>query len=162
MSLAAEARAAVRARPFLLDALRAGVVNYAAAARLLAADGPPLADADEETVTAALRRYADELDDYEPPTGDARVSMHSGLGPVEGSSDDSLLRVGDVDVADGGSLTGVLASGTVDAHVLAAVIDRLRAAGIAVAAAGVAGESLIVVVERRDGPTALRLVETVV
>ncbi|WP_254537922.1 DUF7523 family protein [Halomarina litorea] len=165
MSLAAAARDAVRARPFLHDALRAGVVNYAAAARLLAEESDALADADEETVTAALRRFAGELDEYEPPRGDARVSMKSGLGPVESNgadeSDDSLLRVGGTTLADGGSLTGILASGTVDAPLLANVVGRLEAADVPATAAGVAGDSLLVVVERRDGPTALRIVEDV-
>lgn len=166
MSLAAAARDAVRARPFLFDSLRAGVVNYAAAARLLARDSPELADADEETVTAALRRYAAELDDHDPPAGDARVSMRSGLGPVEGDpgNDDgeALLRVGGAALGDSGSLTAVVASGEVDARVLADVLGRLRAADIPVTAAGVAGDSLVVAVERRDGPNALRVVEAAV
>ena len=48
MSLAAETRAAVRARPWLLEALRAGVVNYAAAAESLDVDG------DTDSIATAL------------------------------------------------------------------------------------------------------------
>ena len=40
MSLAAETREAVRTHPFLLDALRAGVVNYNAAAAWLVTPAP--------------------------------------------------------------------------------------------------------------------------
>ena len=73
MTVAAEAREAVRERPFLETALRAGVVNYTAAARFLEVG-------DEEAVAAALRRYAGELDDYRPPDRRASVSMRSGVG----------------------------------------------------------------------------------
>ncbi|WP_254543889.1 DUF7523 family protein [Halomarina pelagica] len=163
MSLAAETRAAVRVRPFLYDALRAGVVNYAAAARYLDVG-------DEEAVTAALRRYAEELDDYEPPAGAASVSMRSGLGPVESDPDTGesepderpLLRVGERSYGPGGSLTGVLATGDVPAAALAEALSRLRAEGIAVEAAAVSPETLLVLVERRDGPNAVRVVESVV
>ncbi|MFC7155041.1 hypothetical protein ACFQPA_06180 [Halomarina halobia] len=174
MSLAAETRAAVRARPFLYDALRAGVVNYAAAARYLDVG-------DEEAVTAALRRYAEELDDYEPPSGAASVAMRSGLGAVatgDGGDEDGgggvdhgerartdappLLRVGESAYGPGGSLTGVLATGDVNATALAEALARLRAEGIAVEAAAVAGSALVVLVKRRDGPNAVRAVESVV
>jgi hypothetical protein len=175
MSLAETTRAAVRARPFLHDALRAGVVNYAAAARLLGEDDPQLADADVETVTAALRRYEADLAPYRPPSGSARVSMRSGLAAVAGEDGEidgdgrvgeatgpPLLRVGGTAFVDGGSLTGILARGTVDARLLADVLGRLDASDVPVRAAGVADESLTVVVDRRDGPTALRLVEAAV
>ena len=60
MSLASETRDAVRARPFLYDALRAGVVNYTAAARELDVDG------EVDAVATALRRFAEELAEYDP------------------------------------------------------------------------------------------------
>ncbi|PSP45784.1 hypothetical protein BRC63_00815 [Halobacteriales archaeon QH_10_70_21] len=68
MTVAADAREAVRDHPFLETALRAGVLNYTAAARFLDVG-------DEEAVAAALRRYADELDDHDPPDRRASVSM---------------------------------------------------------------------------------------
>ena len=74
MTLAADTRAALRRRPFLHDALRAGVVNYAAAARLLDVDG------EQSAVVAALRRYAETLPAYAETARDARVTMRSGLG----------------------------------------------------------------------------------
>lgn len=153
MSLAAETRDAVRDRPFLLDALRAGVVNYAAAARAI-----DVAD-DTDAVATALRRFADDLPPVERADRDARVTMHGGLAPTEGG-DDALLRVGDRAFADeGGKHTGVLASGRLDVEVLERALGLFRAHDVAVEAAGTAGDGLVVVVARRDGATAVRLVE---
>ncbi|WP_324757224.1 DUF7523 family protein [Haloarcula sp. GH36] len=155
MSLAAQTRDAARARPFLYDALRAGVVNYTAAARTLDVDG------ETEAVATALRRFAEELDDYDPPAGDARVSMQSGLGPADGA--DPLVTVGDRSLAaGGGSLTGIVATGDVSPRLLGDVLGRLRATDIEVEVAAADGDSLIVAVGRRDGPDALRVVEAVV
>ncbi|MDS0282934.1 DUF7523 family protein [Haloarcula onubensis] len=152
MSLAAATRDAVRERPFLYDGLRAGVVNYTAAARLLDVEG------DTDAVATALRRFAQELPDETAGESEARVSMQSGLG--RGGDGDTLLTVGDTRLCDGGgSLTGIVASGDVSPAALGDVLGRLRAADIAVDAAGVGDETLVVVVERRDGPDALRVVE---
>ncbi|PSP90511.1 hypothetical protein BRC90_00925 [Halobacteriales archaeon QS_4_69_34] len=170
MSIAAETRRAVRRRPFVHRALRAGVLNYAAAARML--------DIGEtEAVTAALRRYAAELPAHETAEREARVTMRSGLGIVgiddrdegqgmdeseraaSGSSDPLLAVGGTAIVPDGGSLTGVLATGAVDARALAHALDRLAVEECEVVAAGVAGGTLLVVVARRDGPDAVRVVE---
>ncbi|WP_273835366.1 hypothetical protein [Halococcus sp. PRR34] len=160
MSLAADTRAAVRRAPFVHHALRAGILNYTAAAHFL--------DVGEtDAVTAALRRYAEDLLEYETAPREARVTMRSGLGVESedeagnGAADeqDPLLAVGGTELVDGGSLTGVLATGTVDARALATVLDRLAVEEIGVIAAGVAGDALIVAVERRDGPDAVRIVE---
>lgn len=152
MTLAAEARAAARAHPFLLAGLRAGVVNYTAAARFLDVDG------DEEAVATALRRLADDLPATDPAARDARVTMESGLGLVDGG--DGLLAVGGAALApEAGDLTGVLATGDVDPAALAWTLNRLLAEGVSVAAAGVADEALVVAVPRRAGADALRVVE---
>ena len=152
MTVAAEARKAVRERPFLATALRAGVVNYTAAARFLDVG-------DEEAVAAALRRYAEELDDHEPPDRRASVSMRSGVGPADG--DDPLLSVGgQAFAADGGESTAVLAEGDVDAAALADVLARLRTAGVEVEAAAGTNGTLVAVVGRRDGADAVRAVES--
>jgi hypothetical protein len=152
MSLAAATREAVRERPFLYDALRAGVVNYTAAARTLDVEG------DTDAVATALRRFADELGDESVHENEARVSMHSGLGRVDDG--DAVLSVGDTRLSErAGSLTGIVASGDVSPAALGDVLGRLRAADIAAEAAGVGDETLVVVVERRDGPDALRVVE---
>ncbi len=169
MSVAERTREAVRDHPFLYDALRAGVVNHTAAARFLDVDTDP--DPDVEAVAAALRRYAADLD-YRPPEGDARVTMESGLGTAarrantgaDAENDsDTLLAVGDTGLVAGeGSLTAVLATGDVGPGTLHAVLGRCVAADIDVEAAGVAGDSLLLAVSRRDGPDALRRVEDAV
>jgi hypothetical protein len=157
MSLAAETRAAVRAHPFLYDALRAGVLNYTATARFLDLG-------DVETVTAALRRYADELDDDQSANdANARIEMRSGLGRVDDDGGgDALLRIGNNAYGDGGSQTGIIATGELSPFVLATVLDRFRIEGIESETAAVVGGTLVVLVSRRDGPTALRLVEAIV
>lgn len=155
MTLAARAREAARARPFVYEGLRAGVINYSAAARLLDVG-------DEEAVAAALRRYGEELPDRDSLDGSARVTMHSGLGTTT-SVVDGLLMVGETPyVQDAGSLTAVVATGDVDTRSLARVLGRLDAEGVTVEAAGVANGHLVVVVERRDGPDAVRFIEETV
>lgn len=165
MTVAERTREAVRAHPFLYHALRAGVVNYTAAARFLDMG-------EEETVAAALRRYADDLSDYRPDDRPdhrpddrrVRVNMKSGLDPVDAPTaaapGDALLVVGGTALAPGGgSLTGVLATGDVGPAALTDVLARLRVEDIPVEAAGAGAGHLVVAVGRRDGPTALRLVE---
>jgi len=152
MTLAGETRAAVDDHPFLRRALRAGVVNHAAAARFLDVDG------DEEAVAAAVRRYAEDLPEFATEDTAARVSMESGLARSEGAGEGLLVVGDDAFGAGGGDLTALVAAGGVDTRALAVVLERLHAAGINPVAAGVAA-SLVVVVERRDGADALRLVE---
>ena len=153
MTLAGETRAAVDDHPFLRRALRAGVVNHAAAARFLDVDG------DEDAVAAAVRRYAEDLPEFDASDAGARVSMESGLSRAEEGDQNGLLVVGDEGfTADGGSLTALVAAGDLDTRALAVALERLHVAGIEPVAAGVA-DSLAVVVERRDGADALRLLE---
>ncbi|MFO8115022.1 MAG: hypothetical protein R6U01_06605, partial [Halorubrum sp.] len=112
-----------------------------------------------------LRRFREELPAYATAERAARVSMRSGVGLSEDADDaeatdaDSLLRVGGAAVVPEGRDTAVLATGDVDAGALATVLRRLDAVGVAVAAAGVAGDALVVVVGRRDGATTVRVVE---
>ena len=175
MSLAAETRAAVRARPWLLAALRAGVVNYAAAAASLGVEG------DADAVATALRRFEDDLSTLEADTRDVTVRMRSGVGlagdeiavgdEVEAGDDedatgseaaavDPLVSVGGTHVLrSDGRLTAILADGDVDARALSTVVDRLHAENVVVDVAGVAGDRLVVVVPRADGANALRVVE---
>ena len=155
MTLAEQARAAVRARPFVHEALRAGVVNYSAAARLL--------DVGEvEAVAAALRRYGEELSERARPQRSPRVTMHSGVGRVADPVD-GLLMVGDTAFAPGeGDLTAVLADGEVDSWALTRALARLDAEGIGVEAAGVADGSLLAVVQRRDAPHVVQFLEETV
>jgi len=167
MSLAAETREAARARPFVLDALRAGVLNHSAAAAWLADEADLGGDggADTDAIATALRRFREDLPAYATAERTASVSMRSGVGVVDASKADAsgdadpLLRVGGAAVVSEGRDTAIIATGEVDAGAHAAVLRRLDAVGVAVAAAGVAGDALVVVVGRRDGATAVRVVE---
>lgn len=162
MTLAARTREAAAAHPFLVDALRAGVVNYAAAARFVDVEGEP------EAVATALRRYAESLPDYAPSSPSVRVTMQRGLGRVDDSDtgsddgvDDVLLRVNDAGygpTADG-DRTAVLATGAVDAGFAAAALDRLALADVTVHAMGFDGEAFVALVGRRAGADAIRAVE---
>lgn len=156
MSLAARTREATREHPFLFDALRAEVLNYTAAARFLDVDG------DEDAVATALRRYADELPEYECERRDARVTMQRGVGVVDDldESAEILLRTGGVGVVPDGNCTAIAATGTVSAGDVGPACRRLGVAEIPiVAAAGVDGR-LTVVVEGSDAVDALRTVES--
>ncbi len=154
MSLAAETRRAADEYPFLRTALRAGVVNYTAAARFLEIDG------EVDAVATALRRYAEELPTYERDARDVRVRMESGIGPVDAGSDDALIVVGGMSFGfDGGGQTAIVAAGDVDAAALAAVLQGLSLEEIIPASAAVGGDSMVVVVDRLEGANALRAVE---
>ncbi len=175
MSLAAETRDAVRARPVLYDALRAGIVNYTAAADSLDLDG------ETEAVATALRRFTESLDtsENEPKQTDrsTTVRMESGLSRV--AADGLLLgvdgrgfAVDDVasksgqsaaeQPAEGVSLTAIHAADVRDQQLLTTALRRLDIADIDVQAAGITAESMVVVVSRRNGVNALRLVESAV
>ena len=182
MSLAAETREAVRRRPILYDALRAGIVNYTAAAGRLDLDG------DREAVATALRRFAESLSEDADHTVEAEpatdrsltVRMNRGVDPTSDSlpvfaddafasdndtSDGDNHTVTDVDDNDAtdvdNAVTAIHATGDVDSALLATVLDRLRIAEIDVLAAGVAVDSLVVLVAQRAGVDTLRVVEGV-
>lgn len=145
-SLAADTRTAVDESPFLRAALRAGVLNFAAAARYVDVDG------DEEAIATALRRYADELPPLASTTREVRVQMQSGVEPdilaLDGTTPD--------DVTDA---TAIIASGEVDATFFADTVSRLVAADVTVFGAGFTADTVLVLVPRRRGAKALRLVE---
>ncbi|MFB6202646.1 MAG: hypothetical protein ABEI98_11645 [Halorhabdus sp.] len=152
MTVAERAREAARAHPFVHEALRAGVINYAAAARMLDVG-------DEEAVAAALRRYASELSGRASENLSAQVTMQSGIGRTN-ESEDALLAVGKDTFASGeGSLTAVLVTGEIDAWFTTTALARLTVEGIAVEAAGVTGNRFVVVVERRNGPETVQFLE---
>lgn len=153
MSVASRTREAVDNRPFLREALRVGVLNYTATARYLDVGDP-------EAVAAALRRYADELGDA-PSVGTARVTMQTGLGQTQNDdAGEAILAVGEqAFVPDSGSLTALIAHGDPTPAGLAQILGRCDATGITVVSAAIA-DSLVLVVNRRDGPQALRIVES--
>lgn len=156
MSLAEDTRRAVRERPWLFTALRAGVVNYAAVARSLDVG------ADADAVATALRRFEERLPPLETEPRDVRVTIArdvSDAGPLA-----SVLLEASVDGngPDPDDLAAVSASGSVDATVLEHCLGCLRTAGIEVEAAAVVDERLVIYVPRRSGPDALRAVEAAV
>jgi hypothetical protein len=155
VTLAADTREAVRQHPFLHDALRAGVVNYSAAARYLDVDG------ETDAVVAALRRFADDVDPPVDSDGHARVTMERGYGDAaDADSGDPLLVVGDRRlVPDAGSLTALVARGDVEAATLRRMLGRLATADVDVEAAAASDGVAVVVVDRLAGPDALRAVE---
>lgn len=157
MSLAARTREAARRHPWLVDALAAGVVNYTGAARFLDVDG------DTDAVATALRRYADDLSATATTTEDVTVSMQSGVARTadgDGTEATPVLAVGGESFdADGGSLTAVVARGTVDPTDLRTVLGRLAVAEVPVEAAATSDRAVTVVVGRRHGADALRVVE---
>ena len=155
MSLAAETREAVRERPALYDALRAGVVNYTAAAETLDIDG------DREAIATALRRFAESLGAPDRADRSLTVRMDRSVDPESADSLPALDGDAAADAVDAAteSLTAIRASGDVNAALLATVLDRLRIADIDVLAAGVAGETLVVLIPQRSGANALQLVE---
>lgn len=162
MSLAAETREAVRQRPVLYDALRAGIVNYTAAAETLPVDG------DRETIATALRRFAeaestttlDSSDDDRELTVrmESNTTLPADMSGLLGEAPSA--KVAGDDTEQPNAATAVYATGAVDSKLLARVLDRLRIAEIAVYAAGVAEESMVVVVDRREGATTVQIVES--
>ncbi len=159
MSLAAKTRRAVDRNPFLVAALQAGVVNYTAAARYLDVEG------DSEAIATALRRYADELPAYETSERAVTVRMQSGIGVVDGDGDagstgEELLTVGGVTLgACNGDETAIVTSGDIDPAALTASLQALAIADVDPDAAAVGAETMVIVVARRDGVTALRTIE---
>jgi hypothetical protein len=154
MTLAERTREAADGYPFLVEALRAGVVNYSAAARFLDVGG------DDEAVATALRRYADALPGYETTSRSVRVTMQSGIDRLEAASD-ALLTVNGTayGVADGGTRTAILANGTVDAAFVRRALGLLSVAGVDVAGLGFGSDVMVVVVDRLTAANALRAVE---
>lgn len=152
MSLAEATRAAARAHPFLLDALRAGVVNYTAAARFLDVGDP-------DAVAAALRRFAEDLDGYDHPgAASLQVRMERGFG--SGGDAEPVLTVGDLTLApNAGNLTAIVVRGDLDAKRFATILARLDAADVSVEAAGVGEDHGFVVVPGPAGPGALRAID---
>lgn len=155
MTLAERTRESAREHPFILDALRAGVLNYSAAARFLDIG-------DDETVAAALRRYGEELTE-QPRESDVRVTMETGVGERSGGTgEDGLLTIGECTFVPGdGSLTAILVTGSVSVRLFRRALGRCDAADLSLRGAGVSEDSFLIVVERREGPNALQFVESV-
>ncbi|ELY97057.1 hypothetical protein C482_14199 [Natrialba chahannaoensis JCM 10990] len=170
MSLAAETRRAVEAHPFLVTALRAGIVNYTAAARFLSGDERETAtgessdeigeiNGDIDAIATALRRYAEELPAATHDARDVSVRMESSIGTVDDPGSALVTVGGTAFGSNGGDLTAIYATGAVDAAALATTLESLAVREIEPVAAAVGNETLIVIVERREGANAVRTVE---
>lgn len=146
MSVAERTRRAVRAEPFLLTALGAGVVNYSAAARWLDVEG------DVESIATALRRFAEELDG--PEASDRRASVRLHRRPTAATSLPDPVAAA---ASDGAAAIEV--TGAVDALVLERVLGRLRAADVPVETVHLGSDALHLAVPGRQGADALRIVE---
>lgn len=154
MNTAAATRAAVDRIPWLRRGLRAGLLNAAAVATWL--DLP----ADAEAVAAAVRRYGADLDPLTVERPSVTVRMRSGVGHGDAADERVLDVLGTPIGGTGGGLTALVCTGDVDPQVLALCIDRLTAGSIVVDAAGVIDETAIIAVPSRDGPAALRMIES--
>ena len=155
MSIAERTRNAVDRRPFLVEALRADVVNYTAAARYL--------DIGEtDAVAAALRRYAEELPADPSTGGDVRLRMITGIGRST-ADDDAVLMIGSsAFVPEDGDLTAVVAEGDIRTSHTAAILSRLALDETALEGMAADDERLIIVTDRRAAPSVLRIVEQAV
>ena len=155
MSVAATTREAVERHPFLRLALRAGVVNYAGAARFLDIGDP-------DAVAAALRRVAAELPPLEVASADVRIRVHSGAALAD-DADDPLLAVGSVIVVedDTGTLSVLTVSGDLTPAYVGAVLTAVAEAGISIVATSIEASHLRIVCPSDEAVEALRAVELV-
>lgn len=152
MTIAERTREAVDRHPFLVEGLRAGVINYTAAARYL--------DIGEtDAVAAALRRYADELPARDSSSESVRLRMITGVGDV-GDGDGPLVAVnGREYVQEEGDCTAIQADGRIAVASVGEILWRLGESGIEPRSVGVADDRLLLVISRGDGPAVLRVVE---
>ncbi|MFL2520896.1 MAG: hypothetical protein ACJ0QU_00715 [Halobacteriales archaeon] len=132
MSLAAITRRAVRKTPYLYDALRAGIVNYSAAARMLNLEGQDAA------ISVSLQRLSKELPPLEMASIDANITI---------SSDETKQRA------------KIVIEGPVDAKALSHLILVCHMNEIRIIEASVVMGEIDIVVEWKDGPNSLRLIE---
>ncbi|MFB6112370.1 MAG: hypothetical protein ABEJ35_07535 [Halobacteriaceae archaeon] len=156
MTLAARTRDTIRDRPFMLLALRAGVLNHAAAARALDIDGQT------EAIATAIRRFGQTLEPADAADRSVTVRLRRGVGWGTDDGSESLLSVGGVAIGGRGDYTALLATGEVSPELLAVGIQRLAATERPAVAAGSGQETLVLLVPEGHGPDALRTLEATV
>lgn len=142
MSTAAAARRAIRAHPFLLAALRAGVLNYSAAARFLELD-------DVEAGAAALRRLGNEETEVGPREPELRIRIER---DVPAALADSL----ESDQAD---LRAIVATGSIASMTVARIVARFDDADVDLLGMTWTPDRLTIAVASSSTATALRCVE---
>lgn len=152
MNTAEITREAATRHPFLVEALRAGIVNYTAAARFL--------DVGEvDVVAAALRRFAAELPATEPAERELRIRMLTGVEKVP-RADGAILSVDERGFGVGrGEHSAIQIEGPIDSTFVAGVWGQLAVAGVEVVAAAHDHDRLVIVVSKNDGPRVIQLIE---
>lgn len=153
MTVAATTREAIRDWPFLELALRAGIVNFTAAARFL--------DCGEtDAVAVALRRYAEEIGEIEHPEPTARVSMQSNIEQTS-SQENAILTIASTNFSiNDGSLTAIIGEGNIGSSDLEWLLGKMRIESIEVVAAAAGPESAVIIVPRSSAPNTLRIIES--
>ena len=146
-SIAARTRRAVDRAPFLREALRAGILNYTAAARRLEVDAAP------DAVASALRRYEADLPPLEDADRTVRVRM-------DGDPSASILSVAGEDGMGEGQ-TALLLSGDLDPGTFGRAVVALQSASVSVTGVGYVADQGVILVSDADGSAALRVVESV-
>lgn len=151
MSVAAATREAIKAHPFLLDAMRLDVLNFTAAARFL--------DVGEtEAVAAALRRLSTDLSPAHSTSVDLRVRMERGIGEVH--KEEALLQIGEAGFGKvNGPFAGIIANGTSDARTVGTVLLRVAEADIELIASAATPTQFILIVPSTAAATSIRCVE---
>ena len=132
MSLAASTRRKVKNSPYLYDALRAGIVNYSAAARMLDLEG------EDTAISVSLQRLSKDLSPLEISSVDANITI---------SSDEIKQRM------------KILIEGDVDAKILSHLILVCHMNDIHVREASIGNGKINIMVGWKDGPNSLRLIE---
>ena len=151
MSVAAATREAIRAHPFLLDAMRLDILNFTAAARFL--------DVGEtEAVAAALRRMSADLSPAHSTSDELRVRMDRGIEAVD--REEALLQIGEVGFGRGdGPHTGITVTGASDARTVGTILLRLANADIELIAVASTSKQFILIVPSASAATTIRCVE---
>lgn len=150
MSLASRTRDTVKKYPCIHQALRAGVINYSAAARYLPVSG------DTEAIASALRRYAEELPDPTPKPIDVSITMHT-------SYPDQLsgLPAETPDTNEEGSITWLCVSGDITPVLVGSVLLGCKSHEIPVQTVSANDGTALISVPQSAGAAALRCIEHV-
>ena len=132
MSLASDTRREVKNIPYLCEALRAGIINYSATGRSLGLEG------EDTAISVSLQRLRNEL----PPLKVINVEANIPISSDESGKQSKILVEGDINAK-------VLSHLILICHINEVLIEEIR----------MVKSRIEVVVEWRDGPNALRLIE---
>ncbi len=146
MSLASRTRETVKKYPCIHEALRAGVINYSAAARYLPISG------DTEAIASALRRYGEQLDNQTDQYFDLSITMHTSY----------PLQLTDLPpTIEKDSVTWLCVSGDITPIVVGSLLLGCKSHEIPVHAVSANERTAVICVPRTSGATALRCIEHV-